>query len=108
MKTRKGEREERKSRNRSNLQLPMAGSDPNGTVVRAIRLRRPPLVVVQALLSVQYLVALPLREGRFPPYDSAIRVRESAGESRQGVADERAVWRRSSEPLQPRVMRRLW
>ena len=31
----------------------------------------------------------------------------SADENRQGVADERAVRRRSSDPLRPRVMRRL-
>ena len=46
------------------------------------------------------------RAGKLGPREAGVR--ESAGESRQGVADERAVWRRSSEPLQPRVMRRLW
>jgi len=35
-------------------------------------------------------------------------VRESAGQNRHGVADERAAWKSSSEAFQPRVMRRSW
>ena len=45
----------------------------NGTVVRAVRSRRPRLVVVQATLSLQEVVALGRRAARFVVYDSAIR-----------------------------------
>jgi hypothetical protein len=35
-------------------------------------------------------------------------VGESAGQNRQGVADERAIRERASDPSRPRVMRRSW
>jgi hypothetical protein len=49
-----------------------SGSGRNGTVVSAIPSRCLPLVVVQALLSVQYVVAPGPRAARFSAHDSAI------------------------------------